>query len=57
LYKKGEQVCFAKGAADSGCLVTGALAGIGPEGELLITPPGETGTLGFTSGELLFKVF
>jgi BirA family transcriptional regulator, biotin operon repressor / biotin---[acetyl-CoA-carboxylase] ligase len=52
LYKKGEQVCFAKGAADSGDIVTGALAGIGPEGELLITPNGETGTLSFTAGEV-----
>jgi len=54
LYKKGEQVCFAKGAADSGDMVRGALAGIGPEGELLITPPGETAALAFTAGELLF---
>jgi BirA family biotin operon repressor/biotin-[acetyl-CoA-carboxylase] ligase len=54
LYKKGEQICFAKGAADSGDLVTGTLAGIGPEGELLITPPGETSPLSFTAGELLF---
>jgi len=52
LYKKGEQVCFAKGAADSVNIVTGALAGIGPEGELLITPPGETAPLAFTAGEL-----
>jgi len=52
LYKKGEQVCFAKGAADSGRLVTGVLAGIGPEGELLITPNGETGPLAFTAGEI-----
>jgi BirA family biotin operon repressor/biotin-[acetyl-CoA-carboxylase] ligase len=54
LYKKGEQVCFAKGAADSGDMVTGALIGIGPDGELLITPPGETCPLSFTAGELLF---
>jgi BirA family biotin operon repressor/biotin-[acetyl-CoA-carboxylase] ligase len=54
LYKRGEQVCFAKGAADSGDMVTGILKGIGPEGELLILPPGETGTLSFTAGELLF---
>jgi BirA family transcriptional regulator, biotin operon repressor / biotin---[acetyl-CoA-carboxylase] ligase len=52
LYKKGEQVCFAKGAADSGDMVTGALAGIGPDGELLITPPGETTPLAFTAGEI-----
>jgi len=53
LYKKGEQVCFAKGAADSGDTVTGTLAGVGHEGELLILPPGETETRGFTAGELL----
>jgi BirA family biotin operon repressor/biotin-[acetyl-CoA-carboxylase] ligase len=52
LYKKGEQICFAKGAADSGNLVSGTLAGIGPEGELLITPIGETKPLAFTAGEL-----
>jgi len=52
LYKKGEQVCFAKGAADSGQLMTGTLTGIGPEGELLILPPGETTPLAFTAGEL-----
>jgi BirA family biotin operon repressor/biotin-[acetyl-CoA-carboxylase] ligase len=52
LYKKGEQVCFAKGAADSNSLVTGTLEGIGPDGELLITPRGETGTVAFTAGEI-----
>jgi BirA family biotin operon repressor/biotin-[acetyl-CoA-carboxylase] ligase len=53
LYKKGEQIRFAKGAADSGDMVTGALAGIGPEGELLIIPNGETVPLAFTAGELV----
>jgi BirA family transcriptional regulator, biotin operon repressor / biotin---[acetyl-CoA-carboxylase] ligase len=52
LYKKGEQVCFAKGAADSGDMVTGVLVGIGPEGELLILPPGESVPLAFTAGEI-----
>jgi BirA family biotin operon repressor/biotin-[acetyl-CoA-carboxylase] ligase len=52
LYKKGEQVCFAKGEANSGNLVTGVLAGIGTDGELLIKPQGETGTLAFTAGEI-----
>jgi BirA family biotin operon repressor/biotin-[acetyl-CoA-carboxylase] ligase len=52
LYKKAEQICFAKGAADSGDMVTGTLAGIGVEGELLILPPGETEPLAFTAGEL-----
>ena len=54
LYKKGGQVCFAKGAADSGDIVAGTLAGIGAEGELLIMPQGGTGPLSFTAGELLF---
>jgi BirA family biotin operon repressor/biotin-[acetyl-CoA-carboxylase] ligase len=52
LYKKDRQVCFAKGAADSGEFVTGVLAGIGHEGELLILPPGETDPLSFTAGEI-----
>jgi len=52
LYKKGGQICFAKGAADSGDTVTGVLAGIGPEGELLIIPNGETAPLSFTAGEI-----
>jgi len=52
LYKKGEQVCFARGAADSGDLVTGVIAGIGREGELLIILSGEAETRGFTAGEL-----
>jgi BirA family biotin operon repressor/biotin-[acetyl-CoA-carboxylase] ligase len=51
LFKKGEQVCFAKGAADSGDFVTGTLAGIGQDGELLIIPHGETAPLAFTAGE------
>jgi len=56
LYQKGEQVCFAEGAADSGKTVTGILAGIGPEGELLIADSGGTEgkTRMFTTGELLF---
>jgi BirA family biotin operon repressor/biotin-[acetyl-CoA-carboxylase] ligase len=36
LYRKGEQVCFIEGAADSGKEVTGRLTGIGDSGELLI---------------------
>jgi len=52
LYKKGGQVCFAKGSADSGDIVTGALAGIGSDGELLIAPKGGAGTLAFTAGEI-----
>jgi len=52
LYKKGEEICFVKGAADSGDMVTGTLIGIGPEGELLIIPNGETAPLAFTAGEI-----
>jgi len=55
LYKKGEQVCFAKGAADSGDMVSGTIKGIGPDGELLISPVDETSVLSFTAGELLFS--
>jgi len=54
LYKKGEQVSFAEGAADSGNIVNGILAGIGPGGELLITPSGGGEPLSFTAGELVF---
>jgi BirA family transcriptional regulator, biotin operon repressor / biotin---[acetyl-CoA-carboxylase] ligase len=53
LYKKGGQVCFAKGAADSGEFVTGVIAGLGAEGELLIVPPGESAPLAFTAGEVI----
>jgi len=55
LYKKGQRICFAKGAADSGDMVSGTLAGIGPEGELLIAPDGGTAPLAFTAGEVFFK--
>ena len=55
LYQKGKQVCFAEGPADSGKIVTGLLAGIGPGGELLITPSGRPDgeTLSFNTGELV----
>jgi len=54
LFKRGEQICFAKGVADSGNLITGTLVGIGSEGELLVLPTDETETESFTAGELLF---
>ncbi|MDR0315293.1 MAG: biotin--[acetyl-CoA-carboxylase] ligase [Treponema sp.] len=54
LYKKGEQVCFAEGAANSGKVIEGRLAGISPDGGLLITPEGETHARSFITGELLF---
>jgi len=53
LYKKGEQVSFAAGAANSGETVSGILAGIGPGGELLIAPSGG-GLRSFYAGELVF---
>jgi BirA family biotin operon repressor/biotin-[acetyl-CoA-carboxylase] ligase len=55
LYKKGERVCFMQGAVDSGEKVTGTLFGIGPGGELLIVPDGETEARGVVTGELTWK--
>jgi BirA family biotin operon repressor/biotin-[acetyl-CoA-carboxylase] ligase len=52
LYKKGETVSFASGAADSECLVEGQLSGLGPGGELLIIPRGEKKEQAFVTGEL-----
>ncbi|GHV91364.1 hypothetical protein AGMMS50268_18670 [Spirochaetia bacterium] len=52
LYRRGEQVCFIEGAADSGKEVRGVLAGIGEGGELLIVPKGETEARAFVAGEL-----
>ena len=54
LYKKGEEVSFAEGAADSPDIVTGHLAGIGEGGELLIVPHGETSARSFVTGEIRF---
>ena len=54
LYKKGEQVSFAAGVADdngSGKIVTGILAGIGSQGELLLKD--ENGVNAFVTGELV----
>ena len=59
LYKKGERVSFAEGAArclncaDSGKTVCGILAGIGPGGELQIVPDGEKQVYLYIVGELL----
>jgi len=52
LYKKGEPITFAQGAADSNCLVEGTLSGLGPGGELLIIPRGEETAQAFVTGEL-----
>ena len=52
LYRRGEQVCFVEGAADSGREVRGRLTGIASGGELLIIPDGETEARAFVTGEL-----
>jgi len=52
LYKKGETVTFAEGAADSEQLVEGILSGLGPDGDLLIIPRGEEKERSFITGEL-----
>jgi len=52
LYQKGRPVCFVEGPAGSEKTVTGVLSGIGPGGELLLTPDGGSETLSFTTGEL-----
>jgi BirA family biotin operon repressor/biotin-[acetyl-CoA-carboxylase] ligase len=52
LYNRGCPVRFFPGGVDSGGLVEGLLEGIGPEGEILITPPGASGPLSFSTGEL-----
>jgi BirA family biotin operon repressor/biotin-[acetyl-CoA-carboxylase] ligase len=52
LYKKGEAVCFMDGAAGSNRAVQGRLDGIGPGGELLITPEGDRQARAFVTGEL-----
>jgi len=52
LFKKGEQIVFAEGAADSGKIVKGRLSGIGEGGELLILPEGGTEVRSFINGEL-----
>jgi biotin-(acetyl-CoA carboxylase) ligase len=57
LYKKGEQVHFIEGAADSGKTVSGILSGIGAGGELLITPDGGSETRAFITGELILLNF
>jgi BirA family biotin operon repressor/biotin-[acetyl-CoA-carboxylase] ligase len=52
LYKRGEMVCFAQGAADSQNIIQGRLAGIGEGGELLLIPEGEKEPGPFITGEL-----
>jgi BirA family biotin operon repressor/biotin-[acetyl-CoA-carboxylase] ligase len=51
LYRRGERVIFAEGAADSSRIVEGRLEGIGSGGELLIAGDGEKARAYF-NGEL-----
>ena len=53
LYKRGEIVSFAPGAADSDRTVEGTLSGIGSNGELLIIPKGGETEQAFVTGELV----
>ncbi|MDR1971924.1 MAG: biotin--[acetyl-CoA-carboxylase] ligase [Treponema sp.] len=52
LFRRGTQVLFIEGAADSGKEVRGVLSGIGAGGELLIIPQGERCPRSFVTGEL-----
>jgi BirA family biotin operon repressor/biotin-[acetyl-CoA-carboxylase] ligase len=52
LYRINQPVRFLPGAADSGRSVKGLLKGIGPDGELLIIPDGETDPRPYITGEL-----
>ena len=52
LYRRGETVRFLEGAAGSEQAVKGRLEGIGPGGELLITPLGERAPRSCITGEL-----
>jgi BirA family biotin operon repressor/biotin-[acetyl-CoA-carboxylase] ligase len=54
LYMKGRPVRFVPGGPDSGRIVEGILSGIGPRGELLLTPQGkaEAEAEAYVTGEL-----
>jgi BirA family biotin operon repressor/biotin-[acetyl-CoA-carboxylase] ligase len=52
LYRRGEEVGFAEGTADSGKILEGRLEGIGKEGELLIALGGENEARAYFNGEL-----
>ena len=54
LFKKGGQVTFIEGAADSGKIVKGFLSGLGEGGELLIVPEDGVEAKAFVTGELIF---
>jgi BirA family biotin operon repressor/biotin-[acetyl-CoA-carboxylase] ligase len=55
LYKKNEQAVFIEGAADSGKMVKGRIAGIGCCGELLIEQNEVKTIRSFFTGELIFS--
>jgi BirA family biotin operon repressor/biotin-[acetyl-CoA-carboxylase] ligase len=55
LYKKGQNVTFIYGEADSGKEIKGILNGIGENGELLIIPDGKTEARPFVTGELILS--
>jgi BirA family biotin operon repressor/biotin-[acetyl-CoA-carboxylase] ligase len=52
LFMKDRPVLFIAGGVDSPLKVEGRLLGIGPEGEILIAPPGERRAKSFVTGEL-----
>jgi BirA family biotin operon repressor/biotin-[acetyl-CoA-carboxylase] ligase len=52
LYLKGRPVRFFPGGAGSLRRIEGILEGIGSEGELLLTAPGASGPVPYTTGEL-----
>ena len=52
LYMRNRAVGFIPGATDSPIRIEGRLHGIGPRGELLIVPEGETEPISFVTGEL-----
>lgn len=54
LYRRGERVRFAPGAADSGQYISGTLEGVDEEGRLLIREDGADAARAFISGECLF---
>ena len=55
LYLRSQPVRFIPGPAGSDQLVEGTLAGVGPQGELLIIPQGETQARSFVTGELALE--
>ena len=52
LYMKGVQTSFAEGPVDSKRVIVATIAGIGPDGELLVVQNGETKERALISGEL-----